>query len=169
MADKRLRRRTPLRFKQIRKISDQVEGLVGRPLNLSECFLEEAHFEGVDLILTDRTPCLMCLQNRFGGNVWFPTLRGLLKWSLERHYVEVDHGAIPFLMNGANCMAAGIQNSDPDIESDMPVWIRDEVHGRPLAVGWSLMTGEEMLQAGKGKGVRTIHWVGDDLWNLDSS
>ena len=63
MSDKRLRRRTPLRFKQIRSISDEVEGRLGVSLNLANSFLEEAHFEGIDLILVDRVPKLMCLTN----------------------------------------------------------------------------------------------------------
>ena len=70
MSDKRLRRRTPLRFKQIRSISDEVEGRLGVSLNLANSFLEEAHFEGIDLILVDRVPKLMCLSNdstRYGS------------------------------------------------------------------------------------------------------
>ena len=63
MSVKRLRRRTPLRFKQIRAISDQVESRIGVSLGLSSSFLEEAHFEGTDLILVDRVPKLMCLSN----------------------------------------------------------------------------------------------------------
>ena len=74
MSVKRLRRRTPLRFKQIRAISDQVESRIGVSLGLSSSFLEEAHFEGTDLILVDRVPKLMCLSND-STKIWFPTLR----------------------------------------------------------------------------------------------
>ena len=49
-----------------------------------------------------------------------------------------------------------------------PMWIRDEVHGRPLAIGWSLMDGDSMRQSSKGKAALTVHWVGDELWSLDS-
>ena len=106
MSVKRLRRRTPLRFKQIRAISDQVESRIGVSLGLSSSFLEEAHFEGTDLILVDRVPKLMCLSND-STKIWFPTLRGLLDWEVNCHWAEVDHGAIPFLMNGADCMGCG--------------------------------------------------------------
>ena len=167
MSVKRLRRRTPLRFKQIRSISDEVEGRLGVSLNLANSFLEEAHFEGIDLILVDRVPKLMCLTND-STKIWFPTLRGLLDWEVKCHWAEVDHGAIPFLMNGADCMAAGIQESDSRIGVGAPIWIRDEVHGRPLAIGWSLMDGDVMRQSSKGKAVLTVHWVGDELWSLDS-
>ena len=71
-------------------------------------------------------------------------------------------------MNGADCMAAGIQNSDHRIKKGDLVWIRDESHRRPLALGWALMDGEEMERTKNGKGIRTVHWIGDDLWSLDS-
>ncbi|MEC8548281.1 MAG: PUA domain-containing protein [Candidatus Thermoplasmatota archaeon] len=168
MTEKRLRRRTPLRFKQIKAISSEIEARLNVDLNLSSSFLEEAHFEGVDLIVVDRLPRLMKLEKEEGGSIWFPTLRGLLTWGLDSGWAEVDHGAIPFLMNGADCMAAGIQNSDHRIKKGDLVWIRDESHRRPLALGWALMDGEEMERTKNGKGIRTVHWIGDDLWSLDS-
>ena len=168
MTEKRLRRRTPLRFKQIKAVSSEIEARLNVALNLSSSFLERAHFEGIDLIVVDRLPKLMNLKKEGGENVWFPTLRGLLTWNLDSNWAEVDHGAIPFLMNGADCMAAGIQNSDHGIRKGDPVWIRDESHGRPLGLGWALMDGKEMEDAKNGKGIQTVHWVGDDLWNLDS-
>ena len=65
-------------------------------------------------------------------------------------------------------MAAGIQGADNSIEHGVPVWIRDELHGRPLAIGWSLMGGDEMRNSQRGKAIQTVHWVGDELgaWTL---
>ncbi|MED5268559.1 MAG: hypothetical protein VYB00_07060, partial [Candidatus Thermoplasmatota archaeon] len=93
MTEKRLRRRTPLRFKQIKAISSEIEARLNVALNLSSSFLEEAHFEGVDLIVVDRLPRLMKLEKEEGGGIWFPTLRGLLTWGLDSGWAEVDHGA----------------------------------------------------------------------------
>ena len=98
----------------------------------------------------------------------FPTLRGLLRWNLEVGWCAVDRGAIPFLMNGADCMAAGVQMVDPNIEQGDLIWIRDEEHGKPIAMGWALLDAEEMNAATKGKALRTVHWIGDDLWEIES-
>jgi len=70
-------------------------------------------------------------------------------------------------MNGADCMVAGIQATDENIKVGDLVWIRDEIHKRPLAIGRALMTGHELKTGLKGKGIRTLHWVGDDLWALE--
>ena len=92
MTEKRLRRRTPLRFKQIKAISSEIEARLNVTLNLSSSFLEEAHFEGVDLIVVDRLPRLMKLEKDEDGGVWFPTLRGLLTWDIDLSWAEVHHG-----------------------------------------------------------------------------
>ena len=47
------------------------------------------------------------------------------------------------------------------------IWIRDQEHGKPLAVGWARMSAEEMVTASGGKAVGTIHWIGDELWELE--
>jgi PUA domain protein len=95
------------------------------------------------------------------------TLRGFLEHSDAAKWVDVDHGAIPFLMNGADCMVAGVQAADEDIAVGELVWIRDMTHKKPLAIGWSTMEGQEMAAATKGKGIKTLHWVGDELWEME--
>jgi len=56
VSEKRLRRRTPVRFKQVREDIRQLGESVGLELDLAESFLERGHFEGRDLILVDRVP-----------------------------------------------------------------------------------------------------------------
>jgi PUA domain protein len=48
------------------------------------------------------------------------------------------------------------------------VWIRDMMHKRPLAIGWTTMDSSELISSSKGKGIKTLHWVGDELWNMDN-
>ena len=166
VSEKRLRRRTPVRFKHVREDIRQLGESVGLELDLAESFLERAHYEGRDLILVDRVPLGMRVETE--GDSWFPTLRGILAWQPERKWCSVDHGAIPFLLNGADCMAAGVQLADPSLEAGDLVWIRDEEHGKPLATGVALVSGKMMVDMTIGKAVSTLHWVGDDLWELET-
>ena len=145
-----------------------LEFALGIDLAVDGAFLEMANYGPWKMVLVDRIPLAVELMSPDEERVVFLTLRGFLSHPCERRFVEVDHGAIPYLMNGADCMAAGIQNSEDGIRKGDPVWIRDEAHGRPLALGWALMDGGEMKKANNGKGIRTVHWVGDDLWSLDS-
>ena len=80
MSDKRLRRRTPVRFKHVRDDLGELLRSVGLDLDLSESFLERAHFEGRDLILVDRVPLGVQVETGDGSS-WFPTLRGIVVWN----------------------------------------------------------------------------------------
>ena len=53
VSDKRLRRRTPVRFKHVRDDLGELLRSVGLDLDLSESFLERAHFEGCLLYTSD--------------------------------------------------------------------------------------------------------------------
>ena len=165
MTGRRIRRRTPVRLKQIKNVANELSYWTNSTVNL-DGFLEQAHFQGVDLILIDRVPMVMKIEIR-GKWSWYPTIRGIKKWGVERFWVAVDDGAIPFLKNGADCMGAGIHIADPEIDLGDFVWIRDQETGDPIATGFALSDGEEMMKMTNGKAIRTIHWIGDDLWSIE--
>jgi len=147
-------------------VSKEISSWAGRDVDLSG-FLEQAHFQSTDLILVDRAP--MAMKIEVGGAMrWYPTLKGIELWRIESSWVAVDEGAIPFLKNGADCMGAGIQIADPSLKEGDFVWIRDQETGSPLATGISLVDGDEMMSMANGKAISTIHWVGDDLWEIET-
>ncbi len=99
----------------------------------------------------------------FGGEI-FPTINGLLKMSPKRSHVTVDMGAVRFVYNGADIMAPGIVDADLSIEEGDLVWVRDEDHGKPLAVGRAMTDGETMVRSDSGKVIKSLHHVGDGLY-----
>jgi len=96
----------------------------------------------------------------------FPTLKAAIDNNIQGKQVVVDMGAVKFMANGADVMSPGIVATDENIAKDDIVVIVDENHERPLAIGVSLITGEEMVKNDKGKAVKTVHFIGDDIWNL---
>ena len=99
------------------------------------------------------------------GEKWHLSVRGLLEATPPGGWVQVDMGAVPFLRNGANVMAAGINGTDDAIVSGDLVWVCDENHQRPLAVGEALLDGAVMVGASRGRAVRMLHYIGDSIWN----
>jgi PUA-domain protein len=162
-----LKKRRPVRKKQVRPYLLELENHLGIDLSLDQAFLELGEFGPWTMVLVDKVPLVMEVEDENTEKQVFLTLRGFLLHLEARRWVEVDHGAIPFLMNGADCMVAGIQEVDEDIKSGDLVWIRDEVHKRPLAIGRALFEGKKLKTELKGKGIKTLHWVGDDLWALE--
>ena len=63
-------------------------------------------------------------------------------------------------------MSPGITDADPNIKEGDLVIIIEETHRNHYATGRSLISGVEMVENREGKAVKSIHHIGDDLWNL---
>ena len=162
-----IRKRRPVRRKNIAPLLKALESSLGIDLSVDGAFLEMAEYGPWQMVFVDKVAKAIEVKNGDNERFTFLTLRGFLEHSDAAKWVEVDHGAIPFLMNGADCMVAGVQAADEDIAVGELVWIRDMTHKKPLAIGWSTMEGQEMAAATKGKGIKTLHWVGDELWEME--
>ena len=162
-----MRKRKPVRHKQVREVERQLEEVMGMDVDLSGGFIELAHFEGRDILLLDRT--IVGIRVEIGDSQrWVPTIRGILDWNPDRCWAAVDDGATPFLLNGADCMGAGVHIADPSVEAGGFVWVRDQDRGTPISIGIALVDGDEMMEMAKGKAISTIHWVGDELWMIEA-
>lgn len=156
----KLRHIARLRRKEVRDLKDTLSSTFG-----SEPFPDEDLVEGAE-VGDGRTALLV--GGRIVGLVIVAdpvlTVRGMLLWPATKRWVTVDMGAVPFVYNGADVMAPGIVDADRTIVVGDLVWVRDEKNLRPLAAGAALTTGEEMAVSEKGKSIRALHHVGDDLW-----
>lgn len=79
--------------------------------------------------------------------------------------IVVDMGAVPYVCKGADVMAPGVLSINGEFKENDILLITDERHGKPLAIGVALLSSEYMKAAGRGKTVKTLHYVGDKLWN----
>ncbi|MCK9278576.1 MAG: RNA-binding protein [Methanoculleus sp.] len=116
----------------------------------------------VGIYLVDKKPLLMA-----SGTWAFPTLRGLIEHPIPERRVVVDAGAVRFVANGADAMRPGIVSISPDVRAGHPVQVVEERYGKPLAIGIALFDAADMERQEKGKSVKSVHYVGDDIWNLE--
>lgn len=82
--------------------------------------------------------------------------------------VIVDQGAVPFVSNGADIMAPGVRQVEGMFFSGQLVVVRDERFHKALAIGRALEGSDQMRGKAKGKAVKSIHYVGDDIWQAYS-
>lgn len=129
---------------------------------LEDKVLEKISLDEYSLILVDGKPLLFEIDGQL-----FPTVRGALELELNKRIVTVDKGAVRFVSNGADIMAPGIVDADPDIKEGDLVIIIEEAHRKPLAIGRALLNGPEMVEADSGKAIKSITHVGDKLWNTE--
>ncbi|ASJ10169.1 RNA-binding protein [Thermococcus sp. P6] len=162
----------PLSKKEIRQIIREMESLFGR--EIAEGMLgrkdrvEVADFDrSTEIILVNGKPFFI----RRKGLI-FPLVAALYEISNEEDLrkwprrVVVDSGAVPFILKGADVMAAGIVDADENVREGDFVFVVEEEYGRPLAIGTALMSGRDMKEKPKGKAVKNIHHAGDRIWEL---
>lgn len=159
----RLRKRHRLRKKEIRALSERLEEVLSLQCFSIDDTIDRASLEKYDVIIVNGEILGLVFKDEP-----FLTVKGLLKFHPEKRYVTVDMGAVKYVYNGADVMVPGIVNADEQIIKGDIIWVRDEKNHQPLAVGEALMPGEELVKSTKGKGVKSIHHVGDQLWNYEN-
>jgi len=157
----KIKNRHQLKRKEIQSIIDELKQSFTQDFFYENDSLETGEIKGTKVILIDDEACFMIYKNQI-----IFTLKGLTKYSPKEKRVVIDMGAIKFVTSGADVMAPGIVDADHNIAEKDLVWICDERHHKPLAVGTALMNGDQMIVEKKGKAVVVIHYVGDTLWQL---
>ncbi|KAJ8655238.1 hypothetical protein O0I10_009106 [Lichtheimia ornata] len=99
---------------------------------------------------------------------YFPTLKLLHKYPDLLPKLQVDRGAIKFVLSGANIMCPGLTSKGARMDVDLPeesmVAIMAEGKENALAIGWLKMSTEDIRKKNKGIGCDNIHHLNDTLW-----
>jgi PUA-domain protein len=160
----KVKKRHAMKKSKATAVREQLAAEIGESASLfSSEKVEMAETDGdVTFILVEKKPLLMEIE----GHI-FPTLRGAIARPFPERRVVVDSGAVRFMANGADVMRPGIVSVTDDVAAGSPVVIVEEQYGKPLAIGIALYDAAELLHMEKGKVVRNIHYVGDDIWNFE--
>lgn len=156
----KVKKRNFLKKKKIKELKKEL-GEYGELLQ-NKKNVEILEAEPSSFILVDGEPYIIIIEGKA-----FPTLKAALANEIHGKTVTVDMGAIRFVSNGADIMSPGIVAADDEITPGDIVLIVDETHQKPLAIGVSLITGEEMVDNDSGKAIETKHYVGDEIWNFE--
>lgn len=115
-----------------------------------------------NIYIIDKKPLVM------EQDTWaFPTLRGAVLRPFSGRRIVVDMGAVPYMINGADVMRPGIVSVTDDVTAGKPALVVDESHGKPLAVVIPLYDAAGIIALEKGKAAKNMHYIGDELWNLE--
>ena len=105
-----------------------------------------------------------------GDEAVHPVLRLVHSYPHAFPRVQVDRGAIKFVLSGANVMCPGLTskgaNMEEDIDKDSVVSVYAEGKENALAVGYMKMSTTEIKELNKGIGLDNQHYLGDPLWHL---
>ena len=155
-----VKKRRPINKKEARSIKEGILSTHNIEMPISAGKFEIGKTDNFDVLIS-KGNIIALIDN----NLVHLAVRGLLMNSVERGWVQVDMGAVPYVCNGANTMSAGINDVSPEVVKGQHVWIREENHHKPLAIGIALMDAKEMLMSDKGKAIKSLHYIGDKICN----
>ncbi|KAI8923701.1 hypothetical protein BC831DRAFT_469880 [Entophlyctis helioformis] len=106
--------------------------------------------------------------NSFDGP-YYPTLRVLHRFPDIMPKVQVDRGAIKFVLKGADVMCPGLTSPggrlpDEDLPCETIVAIMAEGKEHAVAIGLTRMTVSSIKSVNKGTGLLNVHYLNDGLW-----
>ena len=156
----KIKKRYFLKKKKVKEIKQEL-GDYGSFINNKDT-LELLEAEDYDFILVNGEPYIIMINEKT-----YPTLKAALNLELDSKVVVVDIGAVRFVTKGADVMSPGIVDADDSIVEGDIVVIVEETHNKPLAMGISLISGPEMVENSEGKAIKSLHYVGDAIWNLE--
>ncbi|RPA99403.1 hypothetical protein L873DRAFT_1843687 [Choiromyces venosus 120613-1] len=104
----------------------------------------------------------------------FPSLRLVHKFPNCFPTVQIDRGAIRFVMAGAMLMCPGLTSPGARLPAEgegynagKVVAVNAEGKENACMVGILKMSTDDIKKVNKGVGVETVHYLGDGLWRLD--
>ena len=156
-----VKKRRPINKKEAKLINEGIIYSHGINISAKAGEYEKGISENFDVIILGGNIIALIMDDKI-----HLTVRGLLIHPVNRAWVQVDLGAVPFVCNGANVMSAGINSVSPEIVKGQYVWIREENHHKPLGIGRTIIDAETMLNSQKGKAVKLIHHIGDRVWEF---
>lgn len=99
---------------------------------------------------------------------FYPSLRLVHKYPAMINRMQVDKGAIRFVLAGANIMCPGFTSPGGDmpvsVGVDQPVAIYAEGKEHAMAIGLTKMSTDDIKSVNKGIAVDNIHYLMDGLW-----
>lgn len=156
------RHRHSLRTKDAKKLFLEINKMLG--IDIEQFFkkklqVEIYETEVAEIFVFNGRPLLARSNEKLYPTLSFKELFPVLP------KIVVDMGAIPYVCKGADVMAPGVLNIKGEFEESDILLVVDERHSKPLALGLALFNFEEMKTIKHGKILKTLHYVGDKLWD----
>lgn len=160
------RKRHPMPSKEAAAIRESLEDLLPKEqidAILAEP-LEKAVSDSWELVLSRGETVVLSHEGRT-----FPALRGFLRIQVKQRFLRVDMGAVPYVVKGADIMSPGVVAVDSELTKGDWCIVTEERHNKPLAVAEMLVDGLEVESMDRGKVARNIHYVGDKIWEIETT
>jgi PUA domain protein len=112
---------------------------------------------------------IVFLQSSGKDSPWLPTLRVLHQYPSMMHKMQVDTGAIKFVLRGAHVMSPGLLEAkggavEKNLPVGTPVQITADKCDHACGVGILSVESNDIGPDATGQAVESVHCLGDGLW-----
>ena len=114
----------------------------------------------LNVLIVDKAPLIVFKED---FSLYYPFVESTSFF--ECPFIEVDRGAVPFILRGADVMVPGIKCCQ-NFQKGEIVFIRGERINRVIAIGQALVSSSQIKVMRKGKAVKNLHYVGDKIWKV---
>lgn len=100
----------------------------------------------------------------------FPCLRLLHKFPFILKRMQIDKGAIKFIIGGANIMGPGLVSAGglmEEVKENEVVAIFAEGKTNAIAIGRMLKSSEQIRAEPQGVAIENLHFLNDGLWKIE--
>ncbi|KAI2804859.1 hypothetical protein RDWZM_008133 [Blomia tropicalis] len=101
---------------------------------------------------------------------YFPSLRLIHKYPFMCPLMQVDKGAITFVLSGANIMCPGLTSKGaimtPGLNANDIVTVVAEGKQHALSIGVLKMSVDDIGKVNRGIAIENVHFLNDGLWRL---
>jgi len=143
---------------------DAILGDKKQPLHVIKCH------DHINIVAINKAPKFFQVH---ADEQWLPILRLLHQFPDLLPTVQVDRGAIKFVLKGADIMAPGLTSAGGNLgaqplEKGDYVAIKAEGKEQILAIGRMEMSSDDVRKINKGTAIQNLHALNDGLWNTHS-
>lgn len=121
----------------------------------------------ISMVVLDGKPLFFQQRDR----QWVPTLRLLHEYPSMMPKMQVDRGAVRFVLRGSNVMCPGLTSPGgrmEEVPANSVVQIAVEGKQHSCAIGITTMSTEEIRRTNKGPCIETLTYLNDGLWTVGS-
>jgi PUA domain protein len=132
------------------------------PIHIAKCHNQ------IDLVVVNNQPLFFTIHD----GPYIPVLRLLHKYPNMLPKLQVDRGAVKFVMSGAQIMCPGLTSAggklDLTVGKGQIVAVTVEGKEHALGVGITAMSAADIEKINSGIAIENIHYLDDGLWKIQT-
>lgn len=156
-----------LRSSERKRLTARLQQMVADSPKLGKAVIQVIEQDEYILYVDGSNEPLAFQLSDVDDSIIIPTLKLIRSGNNQLPTVSVDVGAIRFVTNGADVMAPGIRAFSHDVQENDLVVVVEERGSTPICVGTMIRSRQDIEESSRGKAIRNLHHLKDNIWDFE--